>query len=51
MKVLLRYLSNYKGLVALALLFAALNQMFSLLDQFIYGKLIYRYATHPTDYD
>jgi len=51
MKVLLRYLSNYKGLVALALLFAALNQMFSLLDPFIYGKLIDRYATHPTDYD
>ncbi len=51
MKVLLRYLSNYKGLVALALLFAALNQMFSLLDPFIYGKLIDRYATHPSDYD
>ncbi len=51
MKVLLRYLKNYKGLVALALLFAALNQMFSLLDPFIYGKLIDRYATRPADYD
>lgn len=51
MKVLLRYLQNYKGLVALALLFAALNQMFSLLDPFIYGKLIDRFATHPADYD
>lgn len=51
MKVLLRYLKNYKGLVALALVFAALNQMFSLLDPFIYGKLIDRYATRPADYD
>lgn len=51
MNVLLNYLKRYKGLVALALLFAALNQLFSLLDPYIYGKIIDRFATRPGDYD
>ncbi|MCG9879377.1 MAG: ABC transporter ATP-binding protein/permease [Bacteroidia bacterium] len=51
MQILLRYLKNYKKLVALALLLAAINQMFSLLDPFIYGKLVDRFASRPGDYD
>ncbi|OYU95931.1 MAG: ABC transporter ATP-binding protein [Bacteroidetes bacterium B1(2017)] len=51
MKTLLKYLKNYKNLVGLALLLASLNQLFSMMDPFIYGKLVDRFATHPHDYD
>jgi ATP-binding cassette subfamily B protein len=51
MNVLLNYLKRDKGLVGLALLFAALNQLFSLLDPYIYGKIIDRFATRPGDYN
>ncbi|WP_160711380.1 ABC transporter ATP-binding protein [Chitinophaga solisilvae] len=47
MKLLLRYLQNYKGLIALALLLAAVNQLFSLLDPYIFGKIIDQFASHP----
>lgn len=50
MKLLLTYLSRYKPLIALSLLLAALNQIFSLLDPYIYGKIIDRFAQHPADY-
>jgi ATP-binding cassette, subfamily B, bacterial len=40
MKLLLAYLRNYKGLLALALFLAAINQVFSLLDPLIFGKLM-----------
>ncbi len=51
MNILLKYLKNYKKLVALALLLAAINQMFSMLDPFIYGKLVDRFASKPSNYD
>lgn len=51
MKILLKYLKKYKNLVGLALLLAAVNQVFSLLDPFIYGKLVDRFASRPADYD
>jgi len=47
MKLLLRYLKNYKWLIALALLLATVNQVFSLLDPYIFGKIIDQYASHP----
>lgn len=50
MKTLYRYLSNYKGLVLLALLLAAVNQVFSLLDPWIFRKIIDNYVTHPERY-
>jgi ATP-binding cassette subfamily B protein len=50
MKILLQYLGRYKKLVVLALVLASVNQMFSMLDPFIYGKLVDRYATHPHDH-
>lgn len=50
MKLLLSYLGRYKNLVFIALLLAAVNQTFSLLDPFIYGKIIDRFVSHPKDY-
>ena len=40
MKLLLQYLSKYKGLIVLALFLAAVNQIFSLLNPYILGNLI-----------
>jgi ATP-binding cassette subfamily B protein len=40
MKILLRYLKNYKALIATALLLAATSQVFSLLDPHITGKIV-----------
>ncbi|MGL4630820.1 MAG: ABC transporter ATP-binding protein [Leadbetterella sp.] len=50
MKILLRYLSDYKKQVFLAFLLAAINQTFSLLDPFFFGKLIDTYARNPKGY-
>lgn len=47
MKILMYYLKPYKWLMGLALLLAAINQVFSMLDPYFFGKLIDRYATHP----
>lgn len=40
MKILLSYLRNYKGLIALALFLAAINQIFSLLDPHLTGRIV-----------
>ncbi|MFZ4100842.1 MAG: ABC transporter ATP-binding protein [Sphingobacterium thalpophilum] len=50
MKLLADYLKNYKGLIALALLLAAVNQIFSLLDPWIFKKIIDTYVTRYQDY-
>ncbi|MEI7735488.1 MAG: ABC transporter ATP-binding protein [Ferruginibacter sp.] len=47
MKILLHYLKPYKWTIVLALFLAAVNQVFSMLDPYFFGKLIDRYATHP----
>jgi ATP-binding cassette subfamily B protein len=48
MKILLTYLKPYKWLVALALLMAAINQTFSMLDPFFFGKIGFdNLAFHP----
>jgi ATP-binding cassette subfamily B protein len=47
MKILLFYLKPYKWLIALALLLATINQVFSMLDPYFFGRLIDKYATHP----
>ncbi len=47
MKLLLSYLKPYKWIIVLALSLAAINQIFSLLDPLIFGKLFDKYATHP----
>jgi len=47
MKILLFYLKPYKWLIVLALFLATINQVFSMLDPYFFGKLIDKYATHP----
>lgn len=51
MKILLHYLKPYKWLVVLALLLAAINQSFSLMDPYFGGKLLDLFATHPHTFD
>ena len=50
MKILFVYLRRYKSLVVLALFLASVNQVFSLLDPYIFGKILDRFATHPKDF-
>lgn len=50
MDLLIFYLKKYKLQVFLALLLASINQVFSLLDPLIFGKLIDKFANHPKDY-
>ena len=49
MKLLLSYLKRYKFFVGLTLVLAAINQLFSMLDPLIMGKVINDYATHYSD--
>lgn len=53
MKILLRYLKPHKWLVAFVLFLAAINISFSLIDPYIFGKLIdlgYKYAENSSNY-
>ena len=45
MKLLYNYLKHYKGLIVLALVLAAINQTFSLLDPYIFQHVIDNYVT------
>src|SRR6187200_2844120 len=45
MKLLYDYLRHYRGLIALALVLATINQVFSLLDPLIFRHVIDDYAT------
>lgn len=50
MKILIQYIRRYRLLVFLALGLATINQTFSMLDPFIYGKLVDRFGMRPGDY-
>lgn len=50
MKTLYRYIRHYRGLIALSLVLAAVNQIFSLLDPLIFRYVIDRYATRFSQY-
>jgi ATP-binding cassette, subfamily B, bacterial len=50
MEILYYYLRPYWKLVAVALLLAAINQIFSLLDPYIYRLVIDKYAAHYKDF-
>jgi ATP-binding cassette subfamily B protein len=50
MKLLLAYIKNYKKFVLLALMLAAVNQCFSLMDPLIAGKMMDRFGVHIGDY-
>jgi ATP-binding cassette subfamily B protein len=47
MKLLASYLKPYRWLLALALFLAAVNQVFSMFDPLIFGKLFDKFVTHP----
>ncbi len=49
MKLLLTYLKQYKGLIVLALVLAAINQCFSLMDPWILKHIVDDYATKAKD--
>lgn len=51
MKILLQYLKPYKWMIALALLLATVNQVFSMFDPMLLGKLIDKFANHPYHFD
>ncbi len=51
MKLLLQYLSKYKSLVVLAFFLTTISQTFSLLDPYIFGKIIDEFLKNPTKYD
>jgi ATP-binding cassette subfamily B protein len=51
MKLLMQYLSRYKLMIVLAVVLAAINQSFSLLDPLIAGKLMDRFVNHPLTHD
>jgi len=50
MNILYGYLRNYRGLIALALALATINQVFSLLDPLIFRHVIDEYATRFQEY-
>ncbi|MEP7171135.1 MAG: ABC transporter ATP-binding protein, partial [Bacteroidota bacterium] len=51
MKILYSYLKKYQGLVFLALILAAVNQVFSLLDPYIFRLVIDRFVSKPEKYE
>ncbi|MFY9309334.1 MAG: ABC transporter ATP-binding protein [Bacteroidia bacterium] len=51
MKLLLDYLKRYKNLVFLALVLAAINQTFSLLDPLVFKHLVDNYGSNPHKYN
>lgn len=51
MKILIQYLRPYKWMIALALLLAAINQVFSMFDPMIFGKIIDQLSNHPHHLD
>jgi len=46
MKLLLSYLRPYRGMVALAIVLAIINQVFSLMDPIIFRIIVDKYASH-----
>lgn len=50
MKILFSYLRNYKGLIFLALFLAAVNQVFSFLDPYVFRLIIDKYVTNYKSY-
>src|SRR5215203_4186810 len=50
MRLLWTYIASYRGLLVLALLLATINQIFSLLDPWIFRHVIDEYATRFREY-
>lgn len=50
MRFLFRYLRRHRGVLALALSLATINQVFSLIDPQLFRLLVDRYASHAADF-
>lgn len=50
MRILYQYLKNFKGLILLALFLAAVNQIFSFLDPYVFRLIIDKYVTNYKDF-
>lgn len=50
MQLLIQYLKRHKGLIALALVLASINQIFSLLDPLVFQHLVDDYASRHLQY-
>jgi ATP-binding cassette subfamily B protein len=51
MKILLQYIKPYRWLIALALLLASINQIFSMFDPMLIGMVIDQFAAHAHFFD
>ena len=51
MKLLMQYLGRYKLMILLAIVLAAINQSFSLLNPIMAGKILNLLVNHPHTYD
>jgi ATP-binding cassette, subfamily B, bacterial len=51
MQLLLSYLSRYKSLIFLTFVLATVNQIFALLDPYVFGKIIDTFANNPKQFD
>ena len=51
MKLLMSYLSRYKLMIFIAIILAAINQSFSLLNPLLAGKILDRFVNHPYSVD
>jgi ATP-binding cassette subfamily B protein len=51
MRLLYTYLKRHTGLIAIALLLASVNQVFSMLDPYLVGKIVDTYLTQFQQYD
>ncbi len=51
MKILLQYIKPYRWLIAFALLLASINQVFSMFDPYLIGRVIDLFAGHPHSFD
>src|ERR1700760_3838662 len=49
MRTLLKYIAPYKWMVVLALLLAAINQTFSMLDPYLFGQMLDKFGVHPKE--
>lgn len=51
MKLLIQYLGRYKLMILLAIVLAAINQSFSMLNPIMAGKILDQLVNHPHTYD
>lgn len=51
MKLLMQYLGRYKLMIFLAIILAAINQSFSLLNPMLAGKILDKFVNHPFSVD